>query len=84
MTHPDATEIEDEQDGVEEPSLSDKQLLVLEAAVRLGYFAVPRDCTLEDVAAACGISHQAASERLRRAQRTVFHHVFPRGVNDAE
>lgn len=38
----------------------------LVAAVEEGYFSIPRDATMEDVADTLGISTQAASERLRR------------------
>lgn len=38
----------------------------LVAAVEEGYFAIPREATMEDVAETLGISTQAASERLRR------------------
>lgn len=38
----------------------------LVAAVEEGYFAIPRDATMEEVAETLGISTQAASERLRR------------------
>lgn len=36
-------------------------------ALELGYYEVPRHANLADVAAELGISHQALSERLRRA-----------------
>lgn len=38
----------------------------LVAAVEEGYFAIPREATMADVADALGISTQSASERLRR------------------
>ena len=38
----------------------------LVAAVEEGYFAIPRDTTMDEVADTLGISTQAASERLRR------------------
>lgn len=31
-----------------------------------GFFQIPRDCTLEELAADSGVTHQALSERLRR------------------
>jgi hypothetical protein len=37
-------------------------------ALEVGYFAVPRETTLVELAAELGISDQAVSERLRRAQ----------------
>jgi predicted DNA binding protein len=38
----------------------------LVAGVEKGYFAIPREATMADVADALGISTQSASERLRR------------------
>ena len=46
--------------------LSNGQHLALVEAFRRGYFEVPRESSLEDVAEALDISHQALSERLRR------------------
>jgi len=47
--------------------LTDAQRAALRAAVSLGYFGVPREATLADVADELGVSTQAASERVRRA-----------------
>lgn len=38
----------------------------LVTAVEMGYFEIPRGASMDDVAAALGISTQSASERLRR------------------
>lgn len=46
--------------------LTGPQRDALVAAVQEGYFAIPRDATMADVADRLGISTQAASERLRR------------------
>lgn len=46
--------------------LTDSQRETLETAHRMGYFADPRDASLEDVATAIGVSPSAASGRLRR------------------
>lgn len=46
--------------------LSGPQRDALVAAVEAGYFAIPRQATMEDVAAELDISTQAASERIRR------------------
>jgi predicted DNA binding protein len=46
--------------------LSAAQRDALVAAVAKGYFAIPREATMEEVAETLGISTQAASERLRR------------------
>jgi len=47
--------------------LTKKQEAVVAAAVGAGYFEIPREGSLEAVAAELEISEQAASERLRRA-----------------
>ena len=46
--------------------LTADQLESLVTASKQGYYNVPRDATLQDVAELLGISHQALSERLRR------------------
>lgn len=46
--------------------LTAAQREALLTAVQVGYFAIPREATMEDVAEELGISTQAASERLRR------------------
>lgn len=56
----------------EEPfGLSSEQEEILIEAVRTGYFEIPRRTPLAELADRTGISDQAASERLRRAQRTL-------------
>lgn len=47
--------------------LTDKQEVVLAEAVNVGYFEIPRQGSLAEVAEKLDISEQAASERLRRA-----------------
>lgn len=47
--------------------LTVEQHEALVAAARAGYFEVPREATLEELAESIGVSHQALSERLRRA-----------------
>lgn len=46
--------------------LTDSQREALSLAIERGYFDVPRETTLSELAAELGISTQAASERLRR------------------
>lgn len=41
-------------------------------AVENGYFAIPRETTLDEIAEEVGISSQAASERIRRGTETVL------------
>ncbi|MFC6838038.1 helix-turn-helix domain-containing protein [Halomarina ordinaria] len=60
--------------------LSEKQRRMLVRAAEAGYYRVPRRVDLSTVADEVGISHQAASERLRRAvDRLVRHTVLPDG-----
>ena len=51
------------------PGVSDKQHKTLARAFELGYYDVPRGVTMEELAADLGISHQALSERFRRAHK---------------
>ena len=46
----------------------------LETALDMGYFDVPRQATIDDVADRLGVSSQAISERLRRAHRHLVEH----------
>lgn len=46
--------------------LTPEQFQALSVAADAGYFGVPRQTSIEAVAEELGISHQAASERLRR------------------
>lgn len=49
--------------------LTDKQREALLTAFKRGYHEIPRDTTSSDLADELGISHQALSERFRRAYR---------------
>jgi len=51
--------------------LTPKQHALLTTAIEDGYFTVPRETTLVDLAAKLGVSDQAVSECLRRAQRNL-------------
>lgn len=51
-----------------ESLLTDRQREVLEAAVREGYLAVPRECTLAELAATLDVDKSTASTVLRRGQ----------------
>lgn len=55
-----------------EYGVTDKQQEALEAAYRAGYFDVPRDHTLTQVADELGISRNALSARLRRGHRNLL------------
>jgi len=54
----------------DEYGLSAKQREALVTAAELGYYDVPRQASLSDVADDLGVSAQAASERLRRGVKT--------------
>lgn len=51
--------------------LTPEQQEALSAAFEHGYFEIPRQISMEELAAELGISHQALSERLRRAYETL-------------
>ncbi|SFS80561.1 helix-turn-helix domain-containing protein [Halostagnicola kamekurae] len=55
-----------EQTG--ESVLTQSQREALTLANEYGFFSVPREATLSDIAGALGISDQAVSERIRRGQ----------------
>lgn len=52
--------------------LTSKQQGALISAFEMGYYDVPQNVSLKDVATDLGISHQALSERLHRA----YHHII--------
>lgn len=52
--------------------LTEKQYHALLLAIRWGYFSVPREISLEELARKSGVSHQALSERLRRGTETLI------------
>lgn len=63
----------DEQSGVGyEFGLTPAQRETLVMAVENGYFAVPRETQLDEIADELGITSQAASERIRRGAQTVL------------
>ncbi|WP_436903087.1 helix-turn-helix domain-containing protein [Halovenus halobia] len=51
-----------------ESLLTERQREVLDAAVREGYLAVPRECTLAELAATLDVDKSTASTILRRGQ----------------
>lgn len=53
-------------------ALTEKQRETLLVALEFGYFDVPRDATLDDIAEQLDVSTQAVSTRLRRAQRRLI------------
>ena len=48
------------------PLLTERQRECLRAALRMGYFEVPRSCTLEALAESLGVDKSTASETIRR------------------
>lgn len=52
-------------------ALTEPQQEAISEAYRRGYYDVPREISLEELAAELDISHQALSERLRRANRVL-------------
>jgi predicted DNA binding protein len=48
------------------PDISEEQWDLLQSAVREGYFNVPREVTLVDLAERHGLSDRDASEQIRR------------------
>lgn len=64
--------------------LSPKQRSALENAYRRGFFDVPREAALGDIASAFDVSEQALSERLRRATSTLIEETLDPAIDDAE
>lgn len=62
--------------GPDPLGLTSDQYEALVTAYRHGYFKVPREIVLDDLAAEMGISHQALSERLRRGHDTLVQRVL--------
>lgn len=56
--------------------LTDEQFTTVRTALERGYYKVPRETTLEELAAELDVSHQALSERLRRGHRTLIDNVL--------
>ena len=64
--------------------LTTEQYDVLATAAEMGYFEVPRSVTLQELAEEFDVSHQAVSERLRRATNALVHDTLFVGLNDRE
>lgn len=60
--------------------LSEAQYETLVEAFNHGYYEVPRDVTLDELADELGVSHQALSERFRRAYRTLIENTLIVGL----
>jgi predicted DNA binding protein len=57
--------------GDAEGLLTDRQRDLLETALRAGYFEVPRECTLTELADRVGVDKSTASGVVRRAERNL-------------
>ncbi|QCS41088.1 helix-turn-helix domain-containing protein [Natrinema versiforme] len=57
-------------------ALTDRQLAALDAAYFSGYFDTPRTSTGDELAARFGVTRQTFNQHLRKAERTVFRHLF--------
>jgi predicted DNA binding protein len=55
-----------------ESALTDRQREVLRTALRMGYFEVPRECTLADVAAEFDVDKSTVSGVLRRGEGRIL------------
>lgn len=62
---------EEREKGEPNGPLTERQREVLQTAVREGYFEVPRDCTLAELADEMGIDESTASGVLRRGEARV-------------
>ena len=67
---------QDTCDDSAEFGLTPSQHEALNVALEWGYFDIPRRATLAELADEMGVSDQAVSERLRRAQKRVFDRVL--------
>ena len=57
-------------------ALTDRQFAAVEAAYYGGYFDSPRASTGGDLADRFGVTRQTYNQHLRKAERTVFQHLF--------
>ena len=78
LTELQSTDIRPESDRVGMTSLQQE---VLAMAVEEGYFDIPREITMAEIASHFEISDQAASERLRRGLSTTVSNHLPANQN---
>lgn len=67
---------DDPRPSGERYGLTDCQWEILQLALQRGYFTIPRETSLAELAAELDISGQAASERLRRGMRTLTRNIL--------
>ncbi|EMA39271.1 helix-turn-helix domain-containing protein [Halococcus hamelinensis] len=60
----------------DEYGLTETQHETLVAAVEAGYFDIPQQATLDELADDLGITHQALSERLHRGHKTLIENAL--------
>lgn len=65
-------------------TLTQRQLEALHSAYEAGYYEVPRSVNQADLAATFDVSHQALSERLRRAHETVVSNAVTHSTNRSD
>ncbi|MFC7222544.1 helix-turn-helix domain-containing protein [Halalkalicoccus sp. GCM10025322] len=65
--------------------LTERQKSTLTAAYEHGYYGVPREVSLSELAEELDVSHQALSERLRRSHRALVENavIIGEGVDNA-
>ncbi|WP_250141932.1 helix-turn-helix domain-containing protein [Halosolutus amylolyticus] len=68
----------DRRGGTIAGALTERQLDAVETALAIGYYAVPREASLADVADALDCAESTASVLLRRAERELFTRVLDR------
>ena len=64
-------------------ALTDRQFAALDVAYFGGYFDTPRTSTGDELADRFGVTRQTFNHHLRKAQRTVFKHLFEKSGADA-
>lgn len=53
-------------------TLTDRQLEVLQTAYDMGFYQIPREATMEDIATEVGIDDGTVAEHLQRAERNIL------------
>jgi predicted DNA binding protein len=82
----DVRHVSELSDEVAEPQfgLTEQQHEALRLAVERGYYSIPRETTLADLAEEVGISQQAMSERLRRGTAKVLVNAIRTGSQPSQ
>jgi predicted DNA binding protein len=55
--------------------LPQKQRLVLDKAIKMGYYSRPRGCTQRDIAQVLDITQATVSEHLQSAEAKIIHSI---------